>query len=186
VAGELTLEVIEGPGAGKQILLDRPITIGRATEVDLQLDDGEVSRHHAKVTPQPDGSVTVEDLGSSHGTFVNQNELMGPARLDAGDELLLGVTVIKLRSPDDVATRMSAVIQVPSALAMAARPPTYVNPEVIRTEAEGPKASGDGIPELEKYLDVRVRRRAQLAPVAMVVLVAIALALYFAIHKGGL
>ena len=186
MAGELTLEVIEGPGAGKQILLDRPIIVGRGTDVDLQLEDGEVSRRHAKVTPEPDGSATVEDLGSTQGTFVNQNELMGRARLDAGDELLLGVTVIKLRSPDDVATRMSAVIQVPPGLAMAARPPTYVNPEVLREETEGPKAGAGGTPELEKYLDVRVRRRAQLAPVAMAVLVAIALGLYFAIHRGGL
>jgi pSer/pThr/pTyr-binding forkhead associated (FHA) protein len=182
----LTLEVIEGPGAGKQILLDRPITIGRGTGADLQLDDGEVSRNHAKVTPEPDGSVTIEDLGSTHGTFVNHNELMGPAKLDAGDELLLGVTVIKLRSPDDVATRMSAVIQVPPALAMAARPPTYVNPEVVRQETEGAHDGGSGIPDLEKYLDVRVRRRAQLAPLAMLILVAIALGLYFAIHRGGL
>jgi len=186
VAGELTLEVIEGPGAGRQILLDRPIIIGRGTGVDLQLEDGEVSRRHAKISPEPDGSATVEDLGSTHGTFVNQNELMGPARLDAGDELLLGVTVIQLRSANDIATRVSAVIQVPPGLAMAARPPTYVNPEVARHDTEGAKASSGGIPELEKYLDVRVRRRAQLAPLAMLILVAIALGLYFAIHRGGL
>jgi pSer/pThr/pTyr-binding forkhead associated (FHA) protein len=180
VAGPLTLEVIEGPGAGRQIALDRPIVIGRDSDADLQLEDGEVSGRHVRVTPQPDGAVIAEDLESAQGTFLNHNELIGPAHLDPGDELLIGVTVLQLRTPADIATRASAVIQVPPALAMAPRPAAYVNPEVVRAETEDAKPTGDGIPELEKYLDVRVRRRAQLAPVALFVLVAIALIIYFA------
>ena len=82
VAGEINLEVIEGPDAGKQIAVDRAIVIGRDAESDLVLDDGEVSGQHARVTPALDGSATVEDLESTNGTFVNQNELDGtsPAR----------------------------------------------------------------------------------------------------------
>src|ERR1700733_11403248 len=81
VVGELNLEVIEGPDAGKQIAVDRAVVIGRDPGSDLVLDDGEVSERHARVTPSPDGSATVEDLESANGTFVNQNELEGPARL---------------------------------------------------------------------------------------------------------
>ncbi len=183
VVGDLTLEVVEGPGAGTQITLDRPVVIGRADDADLVLEDGEVSGHHARITPSPDGSATVEDLGSANGTFVNHNELMGPAHLDPGDELLLGVTVIQLRSPQDVASRASAVIQIPPALAMAPRPPAYVNPEVVRVDESVQDAHSEGgIPELEKYLDTRVHRRAQLAPLALFVLVMIALIIYFALR----
>jgi pSer/pThr/pTyr-binding forkhead associated (FHA) protein len=183
VVGDLTLEVVEGPGAGTQITLDRPVVIGRADDADLVLEDGEVSGRHARVTPSPDGSATVEDLGSANGTFLNRNELIGPAHLDPGDELLLGVTVIQLRSPQDVAARGSAVIQIPPALAMAPRPPAYINPEVIRVEETGQdEESEGGIPELEKYLDVRVARRAQLAPLALFMLVMIALIIYFAVR----
>jgi hypothetical protein len=182
VAGEIVLEVVEGPGAGRQIALDRPIVIGRGPDADLVLEDGEVSARHARVTPAPDGSATVEDLGSASATFINDNELMGPARLDPGDALLLGVTVIELRSPQDIAARASAVIQIPPALAMAPRPPAYVNPEVARVDAGHEEASAGGIPQLEKYLDVRVRRRAQLAPLALFVLVALALIIYFALR----
>jgi pSer/pThr/pTyr-binding forkhead associated (FHA) protein len=179
--GALTLEIVEGPGAGSQIPVDRGVVIGRAPDADLVLDDGEVSRHHARVVPAADGSAVVEDLGSANGTFVNHNELHGPARLDPGDELLLGVTVIQVRSAEDLRRQPSAVINVPPALATAARPPAYVNPEVVRLE-NSPAAEYHGTPELEKYLDVRVRRRAALAPLALFVLVALAAIIYFALH----
>jgi S-DNA-T family DNA segregation ATPase FtsK/SpoIIIE len=175
----LTLEVVEGPNAGRQVALDRPIVIGRSPDSDLVLEDGEVSRRHAKVTLAPDGSATIEDLGSANGTFVNQYELHAPAPIDAGDELLLGVTVIQVRSPHDIARRPSAVLSVPPALASAPRQPDYVNPEVVRLESE-PDRPSPGSPELEKYLDVRVKRRAALAPLALFLLVAIVLVIYFA------
>jgi hypothetical protein len=155
-AGDLTLEIVEGPGAGTQLALDRGIVIGRAPDSDLVLDDGEV--------------------------FVNHDELVGPARLDPGDELLVGVTVIQLRSRQNIASQQSAIRAVPPGLATAPRPPAYVNPEVIRAEA-GQAPPSEGIPQLDKYLDVRVRRRAQLAPLALFVLVALALILYFALRK---
>ena len=51
VAGEINLEVIEGPDAGKQIAVDRAIVIGRDAGSDLVLEDAEVSSRHARVTP---------------------------------------------------------------------------------------------------------------------------------------
>ena len=110
--------MIEGPDAGKQPTVDRPIVIGRDPQSDLVLDDGEVSGQHARITPSPDGSATVEDLESTNGTFINQNELMGPAHLEAGDELLIGVSVIQLRTTDDFRARGSGVIQLPPSLAI--------------------------------------------------------------------
>jgi len=183
VAGELNLEVIEGPDAGKQLTVDRPIVIGRDPQSDLVLEDGEVSGQHARITPSPDGSATVEDLESTNGTFINQNELIGPAHLEAGDELLIGVSVIQLRTADDFRARGSGVIQLPPSLAMSEAPPTYVNPEVARVEQvqAQPTTSPAGHPTVDKYLDVRVRRRAQLAPIAFLVLIAIALIIYFSI-----
>jgi len=179
MAEPLTLEIVEGPDAGRRVLLERPIVIGRAPDTGLVLEDGEVSRHHARVSPVADGSAVVEDLGSANGTFVNQNELYESARLDPGDELLVGVTVIELRSAAQVAAQPSAIRAVPAGLAAAPLAPAYVDPEVIHAEIE-PSDSRTGTPELDKYLDVRVRRRAQLAPLALFVLVALALIIYFA------
>ena len=183
VAGEIKLEVIEGPDAGKQIAVDRPIVIGRDPGSDLVLEDGEVSGQHVRVTPAPDGSATVEDLESTNGTFVNQNELEGPARLDPGDHLLVGVSVLELRTADDLRLRGSGVIQLPPSLAISERTPTYVNPEVRSFDQQvAPASSGDvAHPTVDKYLDVKVRRRAQLAPLALFTLVVIALILYFSL-----
>lgn len=180
MAGELNLEVIEGPDAGKQLALDEPVVIGRGPESDFVLEDGEASQRHARVTPSPDGTATVEDLETANGTFVNGNELIGPTHLDADDELLIGVSVIKLRTRDELLRQPSAVIQIPPSLAMAPRAPTYVNPEVARVETTAEATAPAGHPTVDRYLDVRVRRRANLAPLALFVLVAIVLIIYFA------
>jgi predicted component of type VI protein secretion system len=189
VAGEINLEVIEGPDAGKQIAVDRAIVIGRDAGSDLVLADEEVSGQHARVTPSPDGSATVEDLESTNGTFVNQNELEGPARLDPGDHLLVGVSVLQLRTVADLRARGSGVVQLPPGLATAPREPTYVPAEVRSANlapaalaVSAPAPAGDvAHPTVDKYLDVKVRRRAQLAPLALFTLVAIALILYFSL-----
>jgi predicted component of type VI protein secretion system len=175
---DLTLEIVEGPGAGRQVRLDRPTVVGRAPDADLVLEDGQASRHHARITPASGGSTFVEDLGSANGTFVNQNELVGPSRLDPGDELLIGVTLMEVRASAAVASQPSAVRAIPAGLAIAPRTPDYVNPAVIAAETGG-AGSGGGTPELDQFRDVRVRRRAQLAPLFFALLIAVALVAYF-------
>ena len=140
---ELILEVIEGPDAGKRVVVDRPIVVGRDPRAGFVLQDREVSRRHLQLTPTGD-YVTVEDLGSANGTFVNRNELHGPARLDAGDELLAGVTVMQLRDRQQVEAKHSAVIAVPQGLAMAPRTPAYADPQKVTADVHAEQRS---IPE---------------------------------------
>src|SRR5690242_372488 len=64
-------------------------SIGRAGSNDIQLDDPMVSRNHAEVVRQPDGSYQVRDLGSRRGTFVGSRRIEQAALRD-GDELLIG------------------------------------------------------------------------------------------------
>ena len=174
------LDVTEGPAAGMRLEIGDELAVGRLETAPAELmGDRELSRRHARFWRAAGGQLLVEDLGSANGTFVNHNELLGPARLDPGDELLLGVTVIQVRSRQQVAAQPSAIRAVPPGLATAPREPSYVNPEVVRAEAESASA-GVATPQLDKYLDVRVRRRAQLAPLALFVLVALALMIYFA------
>jgi len=177
---DLTLEIVEGPGAGRQLVLDKPALIGRSPDADLPLEDGQASRKHAQVSPASDGSAVVEDLGSANGTFVNQNELVGPARLDPGDELQIGVTVIQVRSQAQVASQPSALRAIPAGMAITPRQPDYVNPEVIAAELGEAASSKPSTPELDKFRDVNVRRRAQLAPLALLMIIALALCIYFA------
>jgi uncharacterized RDD family membrane protein YckC len=78
--------------------------IGRERDCDLPLGDGTVSRHHAAVGV--DGErVTVRDLGSSNGTFVNGRRLRGEAELAAGDRLRFGrVRLVLGRGAAEAAT----------------------------------------------------------------------------------
>ncbi|MEM9064171.1 MAG: FHA domain-containing protein [Planctomycetota bacterium] len=78
-------------------------TIGRHTDCQLRLPESAVSRHHAKL--EHEGSrLTVEDLGSSNGTYVNGDKAEGVRELAAGDVVAIGSTVMLVRvdgDPDD-------------------------------------------------------------------------------------
>jgi hypothetical protein len=68
------------------------ITIGRDITNDIVINDPEVSRHHLRLT-QGGGGFTIEDLGSTNGTFVNGQRLTGARPLSHGDMVGLGETV---------------------------------------------------------------------------------------------
>jgi pSer/pThr/pTyr-binding forkhead associated (FHA) protein len=164
----LLLEIVEGPGAGRQLPLDRPIVVGRDAAADVVLDDERVSRRHARITPQRNGAL-VEDLDSRNGTFVNREEIHAPVSAVPGDDVLLGTTVLELRTDAELATRPSVVRPVPPALAVPERRPTYVAPDPPRAEQR-----------LDRYMDTRVKAQARLAPLAIAVLVLFAVLIYLA------
>jgi len=173
----LQLDIIEGPGAGRQVPLDAPKVIGRADDADITTGDDRTSRHHARVCPSGSGAL-VEDLDSTNGTFVNGDEVAAPTVLTPGDELLVGVTVFLVRDRAEARDRPSAVRAVPPALAATPRPPAYVQRDANGGPAAPP--ARPAVPELERLVDRRTKGRARLAPLAILVLVAIALMVYFA------
>jgi pSer/pThr/pTyr-binding forkhead associated (FHA) protein len=73
---------------------------GSFPEVDLEQDDPEakISRKHAMIIIE-NGRITVEDIGSLNGTYVNRgNRLIpgSPLEVKSGDELIIGKTFLKL------------------------------------------------------------------------------------------
>jgi FHA domain-containing protein/uncharacterized protein DUF4388 len=70
------------------------LVIGRASDLDLVLIEDMVSRKHAKIALQ-DGNITISDLGSTNGTFVN-GEKVKHAQLKEGDRILIGTSILKL------------------------------------------------------------------------------------------
>lgn len=94
VWGVLSLVVIQGPDAGKRFPLpkDLPQLIGRSSEA-LPITDNTVSRRHAELTP--DGDVWfVRDLKSQNGTWVNGVQIKERIRLEPGDQIRVGATVL--------------------------------------------------------------------------------------------
>ena len=76
----------DGPLKGQRWSLNRTLMIGRDPTCDINVQDRQVSRFHARVTPSPEG-VTIEDLGSKNGTNHNGAELTTPIMLQDGDVL---------------------------------------------------------------------------------------------------
>jgi predicted component of type VI protein secretion system len=106
---DLILEIVEGSEAGRQLPLDSIVDIGREPSLPIHLDaDTQVSRRHARVSAQG-GQATVEDLGSTNGTYVNEQPIHSPRALNPGDRIRIGLTVIELRSAAQVQQRASAV-----------------------------------------------------------------------------
>ena len=81
---------------GDHPLMQGPNIIGRTIDADLCIDRSEVSRCHARILVQGT-TATIEDLGSKNGTYVNGEQLDGPALLTNGDEIWIGRSVARLR-----------------------------------------------------------------------------------------
>jgi pSer/pThr/pTyr-binding forkhead associated (FHA) protein len=90
--------LVHGADGGKPhaVRLDASATVGRAPECELRIDDTYVSQQHARIFGK-NGSWYVEDLGSTNGTFVNEQRLAAPAMLQPGDKIRVGTTVMELR-----------------------------------------------------------------------------------------
>jgi pSer/pThr/pTyr-binding forkhead associated (FHA) protein len=97
MAGE-QLRVSEGRERGKHLSVEAGLLIGRAaTEEDGRLGgDPEISRQHAGVSYGADGQLTIEDLGSANGTFVNGERIDAPRTLVLGDLIRVGQTVLQV------------------------------------------------------------------------------------------
>jgi pSer/pThr/pTyr-binding forkhead associated (FHA) protein len=63
--------------------------IGRAGDNQVVLDDPTVSRHHAWIKVEEEGCL-VFDIGSANGTFVNDEQIDEPCRLENGDVVRFG------------------------------------------------------------------------------------------------
>jgi two-component system cell cycle response regulator len=87
-----------GPDIGKRTPLSkRAYIVGRDAEVDLVISRSAVSRQHSQLTQDEAGDWWVQDLGSTNGTFVNE-ERINRKRLSDGDQLRFGDAIFKFLS----------------------------------------------------------------------------------------
>ena len=135
--------VEQKPMEGREHKLSPGDTIGREG-CEVVLPDPEVSRRHATIR-DAGGSLAIEDLGSTNGTYVNDRRVHGVQVLAAGDSVRLGNTVWSIRaatpagSGDAGATSVGQVVQpgapqvttarsVPSDIEVPSSPPTTAQP----------------------------------------------------------
>jgi pSer/pThr/pTyr-binding forkhead associated (FHA) protein len=102
-----TLRFISGKYQGGEFPLrpHREIVIGRSSDLDMVLVEDMVSRKHAKIVTD-ENTVSIQDLGSTNGTFVN-GEKIRKVELKDGDRILIGTSIIKLVALDGQTAAMS-------------------------------------------------------------------------------
>lgn len=86
----LALEFIEPESrSGERVEVEDGVTIGRSRDCDLILYDTYLSTHHARLS-NDEGDLSIEDLGSTNGTYVNQELVNGRVHLERGDVVQVG------------------------------------------------------------------------------------------------
>ncbi|MEW1550087.1 FHA domain-containing protein FhaB/FipA [Streptomyces tsukubensis] len=92
------LIVTEGTLTGTTVALQgQTISLGRAHDSTIVLDDDYASSRHARIYPDRDGQWIVEDLGSTNGTYLDRTRLTTPTPIPPGAPIRIGKTVIELR-----------------------------------------------------------------------------------------
>ena len=102
------MTIVRGGRQGHEFLLENGNNLvgrwdpetGAFPEVDMEADDPEakISRKHALLRIE-DGKITIEDIGSLNGTYVNRQPRLqpgNPVELKSGDEIIIGKTFLKL------------------------------------------------------------------------------------------
>jgi len=124
---ELLLEIVEGTEAGTEIPLTGEVELGRDPALVTTLDDAQISRRHARIAPSEGGAV-VTDLGSTNGTYVNDQPIQGARRIAPGDRVRVGLTVLALRTRQEATVQGSAVNRMP--------PVTRIGADVLRPASD--------------------------------------------------
>ena len=91
------LVVTEGPLTGTVIPLNTAqVTIGRAPDSTVVIEDDYASSRHARVYSS-EGAWVVEDLGSTNGTWIDRTRITTPTVLPVGVPLRVGRTTLQLQ-----------------------------------------------------------------------------------------
>jgi pSer/pThr/pTyr-binding forkhead associated (FHA) protein len=118
---DLKLKVAVGKSAGQELRIPGPkFLIGRGEDCQLRPKSDLISRHHCVLLVDEE-SVSLRDLGSRNGTFVNDEQLFGEAELHTGDRIKFGPlefdVVVSVSAP---AKKLPAVTSIKEAAERAA------------------------------------------------------------------
>jgi pSer/pThr/pTyr-binding forkhead associated (FHA) protein len=96
MGAKLVLQAESGLQMGSLFKLDpRRTSIGRSLEAHIPVDDTNVSRNHAAID-MVNGHAFVVDLGSTNGTFVNDEKVQERKALRIGDKIRVGGTIFSV------------------------------------------------------------------------------------------
>jgi two-component system, cell cycle response regulator len=101
---DAALVVIYGLELGRKYDLgQKEVLIGRSSKAEIQVDQESISRNHACITNTSRG-VHIKDLGSTNGTFVNDELVKAETALRNGDLVKIGRTIFKFIAGGNIET----------------------------------------------------------------------------------
>jgi putative peptide zinc metalloprotease protein len=116
-SGSQALELVLPDGT--RVALADTVTIGRTAANAIQLDAPSVSRRHARIETG-NGRITIEDVGSSHGTWLDARRIEKPTALQPGAVIRLGDAELRVEAPDnEAAAGRTIVVPVGASLAVS-------------------------------------------------------------------
>jgi hypothetical protein len=140
----ITFRIFKGDTLVREETLSQSvIKVGKLSSSHLRLEDDTVSRMHAVIEVTGGGDVSIIDLGSSKGTFVN-GQKVNKAKLQSGDLIIVGETRIEItigggaEAEDDSPTRVQPMPRVPSASPVASPPQHAASAPVPPAAAPSP------------------------------------------------
>ena len=107
-----------------------PVSLGRDESCDVVVDDPEASRVHARLD-LIEGQWRITDLGSSNGTFLNQ-ERVAMAPLRSGDDIRIGQATMTFRTSTDPKATLPSKSRTPEGFELTTR-----EREVLSLVADG-------------------------------------------------
>lgn len=146
-----SLEVLNGSAEGKKIFLtdeQGEIVIGRDPDTDFSINEYVISRQHARITKRW-GGISIRDLESKNGTFINNRRVV-EEYLHDGDRVALGTIVLMFRNPQEINLAELAYVKPkykPADVSPADIPGLEVEPS--KTETPPAKAAAQSQPRPE-------------------------------------
>src|SRR4051812_10687890 len=95
---ELIASRVDGTPIRTFSLAPGEYVLGRATDCQLPINAGSISRHHAKVRVTPEGVVTIEDLASANGVVLDEETIAGAREWKPGKVVKLGDARLEIRA----------------------------------------------------------------------------------------
>lgn len=102
MAKKITLQITNADGSTSESVQEQDsIIVGSGAGAAVKVTDPKVSSLHCMLKAEKDGSITVIDLGSEHGTKVKEDAVKGPTVLSSGDVVMIGASKVKVVFGDE-------------------------------------------------------------------------------------
>lgn len=148
-----------GPSPGKVFTLSQnEVFIGRDVSNEIVVNDAEISRRHSRLSVHT-GGYTIEDLGSTNGTFVNGQRIAGQQLLEPGQTIRLGENITfsyEQTGYDADATIASGHEQAPAARTAPPAAPARPAAPAAPAARSRPAVSGSSLAALTSNRNVMI------------------------------